>query len=120
MKGLLVIGHGSRSAHAVTEFEAVVNMVREKASHAQVAGAHMELASPDVPSTVSDMVAKGVTNITVVPYFLYMGNHIKQDIPEILDVEQLKYPHVAFQLAKPIGIEALMADILLKRAHEIE
>ena len=121
MKGLLIIGHGSRSKQAVSEFETIVGLARTKAvNYAMVAGAHMELAQPAIPETVENMVLYGVTDITVVPYFLFNGNHIKQDIPEILDEQKKIYPTISFRFANPIGIEALMTDIIINRAQEAE
>lgn len=121
MKGLLIIGHGSRSKQAVSEFETTVEMVRTKTVHyALVAGAHMELAEPAIPVTVENMVLAGITDITVVPYFLFNGNHIKQDIPEILAGQKQIHPTISFRFASPIGVEALMTDIIIKRAQEAE
>lgn len=116
MKGLLIVSHGSRSKDAVNEFNQLIEMVRTQAAGFEVGGAHMELATPDIPTMVASMVEKGVTNFTVVPYFLFNGNHIKQDIPEIIDGEKEKYPEVSFTLSSPIGAEPLMVGILLKRA----
>lgn len=116
MKGLLIVSHGSRSKDAVNEFNQLVEMVRTQAEGFEVGGAHMELASPDIPTVVASMIEKGVKDITVVPYFLFNGNHIKQDIPELIEQEKEKYPQVAFQITSPIGAEPLMVGILLKRA----
>lgn len=116
MKGLLIVSHGSRSKDAVNEFNQLIEMVRTQAEGFEVDGAHMELASPDIPTVVASMVEKGVQDITVVPYFLFNGNHIKQDIPELIDLEKEKYPSASFRLTSPIGVEPMMANILLKRA----
>lgn len=119
MKGILIIGHGSKSAEAVSQFEQIVELVRKKSSVKSVEGAHMELAEPGIPEMVAKMVAAGVTKVIAVPYFLYLGNHIKQDIPEILSAQEKLYPQVTFSFAKPLGVEPLLADILIKRAEEI-
>ena len=118
MKGILIIGHGSKSAEAVLQFSQIVDLVRSKSPAACVEGAHMELAEPGIPEMVVKMVNAGVTSIVAVPYFLYLGNHIKQDIPELLATEEKRHPQVTFTLAKPIGVEPLLADILVKRYEE--
>ena len=116
--GLLVVGHGSRSADAVREFEEVVATVRNQSGFERVMAAHMELAEPNIPDTVKRMVDDGVSHIVVVPYFLFTGNHIKQDIPEIIAGLQSQYPHVSFVFAKPLGVEPCLAGIVLQRAKE--
>ncbi|WP_026894565.1 sirohydrochlorin chelatase [Clostridiisalibacter paucivorans] len=119
-KGLLIVGHGSRSSDAQKTFEKVVDMVKEMASYEMVAGAHMEISEPNIPMVVGGLVENGIKNILVVPYFLYEGIHIKEDIPEIIGELSDKYKNVTFKMGKPIGAEPLLADIILKRAEEIE
>ena len=54
--------------------------------------------------------------IIIAPYFLYEGMHIKHDIPEIIGALSEKYREIRFTIARPIGFEPVMAEIILKRA----
>ncbi len=117
-KAALIVGHGSRSQEAVAQFNQVVDRVRLNAVFSVVMGAHMELAEPDIPTVIKQLADAATTDIVVVPYFLFMGNHIKKDIPDILNEQRLLYPHITFKLGNPIGFEPLVADILIKRATE--
>jgi sirohydrochlorin ferrochelatase len=117
-KAALIVGHGSRSKEAVAQFNQVVEQVRQNAGFSVVMGAHMELAEPDIPTVIKELADAATTDIVVVPYFLFMGNHIKKDIPDILNEQRLLYPHITFKLGNPIGFEPLVADILIKRATE--
>jgi sirohydrochlorin ferrochelatase len=80
----------------------------------------MELASPDIEETVKIIAEKNILQIIIVPYFLYEGNHIKFDIPEIIEKLKVKYPEIVFKFGKPIGFEPALADILIKRAQEAD
>jgi sirohydrochlorin cobaltochelatase len=117
-KAILIVSHGSRSNDAVAEFDQVVELVRASVEFSVVKGAHMELSRPDIPTAVKEIVDAGASEIVVVPYFLFMGNHIKNDIPEILNRLKPLYPGITITFGKPIGFEPLMADILIKRAKE--
>ena len=117
-KAVLVVAHGSRSTDAVAEFEKVVGLVRTKISEAIVKGAHMELAQPDIATVTRELAEAGAKEIVVVPYFLFMGNHIKQDIPEIINEQRLLYPQIKFKLGKPFGVDSLIAELLEKRIYE--
>ncbi|MBS4535481.1 CbiX/SirB N-terminal domain-containing protein [Clostridium sp. D2Q-14] len=119
-KGLLIVGHGSRSLDAQNTFKEIVKMVKCKASYEIVEGSHMEISEPNIPIVVEEMVGKGVNEILVVPYFLYSGIHIKEDIPQIIKTLEEKYNDVIFKMGEPIGEESLLADIIVKRAKEIE
>lgn len=120
-KAILIVGHGSRSTDAQDIFSEIVNMVTTKMPDKTVRGAHMELCSPSIESVIEDLVTnEEVTSISLVPYFLYKGIHIKEDIPNIIEDLSNKYPHIKLKLGRPIGAEELLADILVQRALEME
>lgn len=118
-KGLLVVGHGSRSEEAVAVFRQIVEEVRSRGMYPFVEGAHMELAEPGMEGAVGALYEHDVREVIVAPYFLYEGMHLKNDIPEMVDMLSEKYPDVKFRIARPIGFEPVLADILLKRAGEV-
>jgi sirohydrochlorin ferrochelatase len=118
-KAILVVSHGSRSAEAIAEFDSVVELVRSRAHDYLVKGAHMVISEPDIPTAVAELATFEIRDIVVVPYFLFKGNHTKIDIPEILNSIKLNFPEIDIKLANPIGVEVLMADILVKRALEV-
>lgn len=119
-KAVLVVSHGSRSTDAVDEFEKIVELVRSSSRFWMVRGAHMELAEPDIPTVIKEMADVGIKEILVIPYFLFNGNHIKNDIPGILNNLKEIYPDIVFKFGDPVGFEPLMADILMKRIKEAD
>lgn len=119
-KALIIISHGSRSKDAVDAFNQIVDMVRKKGFFAHVAGASMEHCEPNIPQAIAQIVEKGVDEIIFAPYFLYEGIHIKEDIPQMLNEIFLNYPGITYKVAKPIGIEPVLADILLDRALAVQ
>lgn len=119
-RGMIIIGHGSRSQDAATAFFQVVDLVREKSDFHSVDGAFMELCPPSIPLTIERVVATGVSEIVLVPYFLYAGIHIQEDIPGIIAEIAPQYPDVDFKMAQPIGVEPVLADILLARALAVD
>jgi len=119
-KGVLIVGHGSRSEDAVTVFRQVVEEVRRRGVYTVVEGAHMELAEPGIADAVKILKGLNVKEVIVLPYFLYEGIHLKKDIPELIGILSAEYPDMNFRIAKPIGFEPVLADILLKRAGEVD
>ena len=119
---LLIVGHGSRSKEAQETFDSVVKMVQEKSGNDfyKVAGAHMELAKPSIEEKVELLFEQDISRFLIVPYFLYQGIHIKEDIPELLEKLKKKYPKIEFRLGRPIGKEPLLADLLISRGKELK
>ncbi len=116
-QSIIILGHGSKSQEAVDDFNFVVDTLRTKTSGQNVFGAHMELAQPSLEEVVKNINPAEGSRIVVLPYFLFNGNHIKEDIPEKLVVLQKQYPQAEFVFGSPIGKEPMMADILLQQAN---
>lgn len=117
-KALLIIGHGSRAKEAKEIFDQVVQYVSVSVKNIMVAGAHMELCKPSITEVVEKLVGQGAKEITLVPYFLYKGIHLQEDIPEIIAEISKKYQDIQFKMAEPIGAEPILAKILINRAEE--
>lgn len=81
-----------------------------------VACAYLELTSPDLPSCAADMVAQGVQAITVVPMFLGVGRHAREDLPLLMQSIQAQYPQVSFTLQAAIGEHPLVVELLAQIA----
>lgn len=120
-KVILIVGHGSRSEKARENFSEIIKLVKEKSGETPVYGAHMELASPSIEDMMEVAVNenKDLKTVAMVPFFLYEGVHINEDIPEIIENLKEKYSGIEFRFGKPIGVEPVLADILLNRAKDI-
>ncbi|MDF2519827.1 MAG: cbiX [Clostridia bacterium] len=114
MKGILVIGHGSRSKEAKEAFFQIAEQLRQSLQ-GEVEGCFMEISEPHIPEAVEKLYSKGVREITALPYFLFNGIHIKEDIPEILQSVKGKYTDLKISMAKPIGYHEAIVDILKER-----
>ncbi|MGL5656813.1 MAG: sirohydrochlorin chelatase [Fusobacteriaceae bacterium] len=121
MSGILVVGHGSRSKEAQEGFDKIIGMLKDMCEGDQIVGAHMELCSPSIEEGVERLLLENpkISTIKVVPYFLYTGIHIKEDIPEIIEELKKKYAHIDFKFGKPLGAEIEIAKILKKRVNEL-
>ncbi len=117
MNGILVIGHGSRASGTKEIFENVVSALDKKLGDSVVEGCFMELSTPLIPETIDRMYEKGVRNITVLPYFLFPGIHILEDIPEILKEKKEKYGDIEISMANPIGYDDKLVEILKERVE---
>ncbi|MCX7951637.1 MAG: sirohydrochlorin cobaltochelatase [Clostridiales bacterium] len=113
MKAILLIGHGSRAKDAKDCFLKVLESL-EKRVDLKVYGAFMENATPTIEETFKLMHKEGVNEVDVLPYFLFDGIHIKEDIPEILDNMKKEY-NMKICFKRPIGYHELLVDLLIDR-----
>jgi sirohydrochlorin cobaltochelatase len=115
---IILFAHGSRDALWRRPIEAVANEMKQLSPDTQVACAYLELTEPDLPTTVASLVQTGVNAIRIVPMFLGVGRHAREDLPLLLQDLIIQYPGVTFELSHAIGEEPemtrAMAAIALK------
>jgi sirohydrochlorin cobaltochelatase len=115
---IILFAHGSRDALWRRPIEAVANQMKQLSPDTQVACAYLELTEPDLPTTVAGLVQTGVNAIRIVPMFLGVGRHAREDLPLLLQDLIVQHPGVTFELRNAIGEEPeltrAMAAIALK------
>ncbi len=121
MKALIILAHGSRRAESNQEVSQLTDKVRQLAGkdYQLIKHAFLELAEPDLGSVFDELVQQGITEMTTLPYFLNSGNHVKQDIPELLANARAKHPACEFKLARPIGMYEGMPELILSNALNV-
>ena len=115
---IILFAHGSRDALWRRPIEAVANQIKQLSPDTQVACAYLELTEPDLQTTVAGLVQTGVNAIRIVPMFLGVGRHAREDLPLLLQDLIDQHPGVTFELRKAIGEEPeltrAIAEIALK------
>jgi len=118
MLGIILFAHGSRDARWREPMEAVARRVAERDTGAAVSCAYLELMVPDLSSASAALLALGATSIRVVPMFLGIGKHLREDLPKLLDTLRTAHPDVSFTLDMAVGeqpaVIELLADIALR------
>lgn len=115
--GLLLIDHGSTKPESNHQLMAVCALVQTHCPDVMVAGAHMELCEPSVAQQVRALVDRGVTELTVIPYFLAPGRHAREDIPRLVREAGQSHPQLRVHMGECLGVDDLLAQLVLKRAR---
>lgn len=115
MRGILILAHGSRVEATKRTINEVVDMVRSKITDMHIQIAYMEFCEENIEHGIKTLVDKGVTEIKAVPYFLFEGIHIKEDIPNEIGEILKDYPNVKLEMGHTLGVDERLADILVDR-----
>ena len=102
---IILFAHGSRDALWRRPIEAVANEIKQLSPDTQVACAYLELTEPDLSTTVARLIQTGITVIRIVPMFLGVGRHAREDLPLLLQDLITQHPGVSFELRNAIGEE---------------
>jgi sirohydrochlorin cobaltochelatase len=115
-RGIVLLAHGSRDERWREPIEAVAARATARAPDALVACAYMELATPDLATAAAALITAGARAVHVVPLFLGMGKHAREDLPHQLEALRHKWPNVDISLARIVGEEPELVDLLAKIA----
>lgn len=117
MKALLLLAHGSPRPTANRELLALAETIRAGVRFGHVEVGFLECNAPSIPEAIDACVAAGADTVVAVPYFLHIGTHVAQDLPELLDEGRARHPGVAFRLSDYVGLSARVTDLLADRAR---
>lgn len=117
--GVIVLGHGSRVSEANDGLDLLVEMVRAKVQNFIVETAFMSQANPSLPEAIAKLAAEKVEKIIIVPLFLFAGAHVRQDVPEMVEMEKEKYQQqIEIILTSNLGTDPRIAEIVIDRIRE--
>jgi len=102
-RGVILFGHGSRDPAWRETMDAVARRIAEKAPGTLVACAFLELQAPDFPAAVADLASQGAEHVTVLPMFLGVGKHARQDLPALVEAARGEHPGLGFNVLPSVG-----------------
>ncbi|MEW1588411.1 uroporphyrinogen-III C-methyltransferase [Micromonospora vinacea] len=117
MTGLVIVGHGTRSAAGVEQFAAFVERVRGRGEIGDVEGGFIELSRPPLTDAVGALVARGHRALVALPLVLTGAGHGKGDIPAAMAREQERHPGLTYRYGRPLGPHPLLHDALEERIN---
>jgi sirohydrochlorin cobaltochelatase len=64
------------------------------------------------------LLDQGVRNISVVPMFLGVGRHAREDLPSLVTALRQQHPNVVFTLRSAVGEDPRLIELLAQIAVE--
>jgi uroporphyrin-III C-methyltransferase len=117
-QGILVVGHGSRRREANDDVREVARLIGVRGGFEFVEPAFLEIEQPDVAEGFKRLVDRGVSNVTVHPYFLSPGRHTRGDLPREVRYAAACFPGVSFEITEPLSGHRLVVDASIERIRE--
>ena len=111
-RGIVLFAHGSRDPLWHKPMEAVAARIVQMQPGAVVHCAYLELSTPDLPTVVKILVDQGIGAITIVPMFLGVGRHAREDLPELVRGLKTTYPAVTFTRQAAVGEDPRLISLL--------
>ena len=114
MKAIVLFAHGSRDPLWHRPMQAVAERVAAQQAGVAVACAYLELSAPSLFDAVQTLVDQGCQQIRIVPMFLGVGKHVREDLPQMLATLAEQHPSVVFEPLPTVGEHPDLLDLMAR------
>lgn len=114
-KALLIVAHGSKVAETDLIMKDYASALKKRQPELKFAYCYLQLMAPDIHTSIKELYEDGVRELKVFPFFIFNGNHIKEDIPQVLEEIQESYPDLKMTFLDNIGFDDKIVDLMLER-----
>ena len=115
-KAIILFGHGSRDALWHLPIQAVAERIRITSPSTTVTCAYLELTEPSLGDAAASLINVGVSDITILPMFLGVGRHAREDLPALIVELKQNHPSTVFQVQPAVGENPAVLDLLAEIA----
>ena len=106
---IILLAHGSPDPLWKQPFESLYHQVSQTYGEDNVSLAYMELTDPSLEDVVATL-NKDIKEVAVLPLFLAVGRHLRQDVPE--QISALQTENLRLFLLPPIGDDDLVKQAM--------
>jgi sirohydrochlorin cobaltochelatase len=117
-RGIVLFAHGSRDPLWHKPIEAVAAHIAALSPNTPVVCAYLELSTPDLPTATQSLLQHGVQSVTILPMFLGVGKHAREDLPLLVAELRGSNPNVHFTLQPAVGEDSRLVQLMAQIALE--
>lgn len=114
-EAILIIAHGSKVKETDEIMSSYMEALVSKDKEMRYEKCYLQLMEPSLDTAIDALKQEGISKITAFPFFLFNGNHIREDIPNELDRIRESNPELEITFLENIGYDDKLVDVILER-----
>ena len=118
LTAIILFAHGSTVQEANQGIAHLAEVLSSKAG-LPAGCAFLEIAQPDLATAIAKFAGHGMVRIIIVPYFLSLGVHVREDMPRLVTEQRLLYQNVEILVAQSLDAHPSMIELLMSRIQEV-
>jgi precorrin-8X/cobalt-precorrin-8 methylmutase len=117
---IVIAGHGSRDPEGISEFEQLVELIRQRAGERHVRHGFLEFARPTIDEAARSLIDEGDHRIAIVPLVLLAATHAKNDLPSEVLALQNEFPAAQLHYGSALHLHPNILRLFRQRIIEAE
>ncbi len=114
-KATLIIAHGSKVPETDEIMNQYMSALKKQFPKVRFEKCYLQLMAPLLDKVLDDLYEDGIREIVAFPLFLFNGNHIKEDIPMVLQTYRDKYQDLLIKFLDNIGFDEKVVTLIGER-----
>lgn len=110
-QAIVLFAHGSRNPAWRAPFERIALQVAAQ-TDVSVELAFLELMQPSLTEVLQNLAKAGKQSVSIVPLFFGLGNHVANDLTDIVRSFSADYPKLKIHIAAPLGESDMMIQAM--------
>ena len=125
MRAILLLAHGSREDATERTMEKIVEHIKSELSEEIaendyiVKEAYLQFRNRNLSNVLDELLLEGADDIIIIPYFLFEGVHIKEDIPKEIEDFLSTHKNVKITMGNTLGSDRRLAEIIADNVREL-
>jgi sirohydrochlorin ferrochelatase len=115
---LVLLGYGSPDPRVAEVSAQIRTALRTIRPALDVEVAFLDHCPPNAPQVVDALVARGVSEVVLVPLLLSDAFHAQVEVPAVVAAISAAHPEIRVSAARPIGPEAALLSVIDRRLRD--
>ncbi|MCU5745286.1 sirohydrochlorin chelatase [Staphylococcus sp. SQ8-PEA] len=112
----IIVVHGMRKGTLNEDLNRFIDtLLQGESYHYEVTFLESDTNNPYIK--LDRFIKEGHKDFNIIPFMIFSGAHLLDDMPAIVNHFQEKYQDVTFEVCDPLGLHPLMVDIVTDKAQ---
>ena len=107
---LLLMAHGTPLTAANAPLYTIADRLVSDLGLSGSKVGYLDCNTPAIPDAFDQLVAGGAKQIVALPYFLHLGRHVAEDLPELIAQAQARHPKTIIHMAHHLDYDLCLVD----------